>query len=981
MANLHARRSIPASRTRLLAGAFTALAAAALVALWISDLRAQSVTVTFRFTRVIELQCNEGLGESCPNDYYPKVEIGNQGLRDGKDDFCCAHGTDFQPNWVFNQSVDTTQSPIAIHVELWDQDDVPPDDQLDIANGPSSLDLQLNLTTCTWQGGGLQGTLNTQSSSQGSGDDSAKIYFVISVSGTDCNDSDGDGLLDAWEKNGYDADGDGTPDVNLPAMGAKPNRKDLFLEIDYLNVPGGHTHAPSQAAVQTVVQAFANAPVGNPDGSQGIQLHVDTGPLFGAGVTIQVTSTTANGVTGTFGDYGGGGEAINESGNTVVDYDGPLVGNPGVSFFTIKSMNTNRDNLFRYGLFVHQTNARAVVNDCTSGVAKGIPGANFMVSLGGTNGTGRLCWGADATGQSVGTQSQQAGTLMHEFGHTLGLRHGGSDNTNNKPNYLSVMSYQRILPGTNASEQSCGVPALGSLPGGCDYSRIALPQLNENSVDECQGWDGGVLAAGPIDWNGDGVLEGATNCQPPNGANAGPVNINLDTTNDANGNGIQDPGEPPIFTSQMNGFNDWNAIVYNFRTIFDFTTAGETTTDEPDPTILNAVRDAAEAQMRPALSIKKTGPSGARPGDTLSYTVTVTNLLADFAHGPAINVMLSDTKPDASTGREPIGIVKLESSTSYASSYVVPCSTADGAVLTNTAKGDGTDLLMNPVSASSSVQTTIHAPVVSLSKSATGSVNAGEAIPYTLTYENTGTGAAANVAIVDTLPADVYYSVALDAGAGPRPTSVTVNGNGTRTLRWAVGTLNGTSGLQTISFTARPTLLALGGTAYTNDATLSFTNENGCTYDSLHETATTTITTVAPTLSPLTIGYWKAHPEQYAAEILARIQATDQRYDRSPADGSLSGSEVSRTFASGGSMPFILEQQLLAAYLNLATRRINAETLIQSKLDRQLGLGIVRDAAVFGIATLQLPVNRTTSTQYSNANTVLDEINSAKSAR
>ncbi len=30
---------------------------------------------------------------------------------------------------------------------------------------------------------------------------------------------------------------------------------------------------------------------------------------------------------------------------------------------------------------------------------------------------------------------------MHELGHNLGLRHGGMDDLNCKPNYLSVMNY------------------------------------------------------------------------------------------------------------------------------------------------------------------------------------------------------------------------------------------------------------------------------------------------------------------------------------------------------------------------------------------------------------------------------------------------------------------------------------------------------------------------------------------------------------
>ena len=44
-------------------------------------------------------------------------------------------------------------------------------------------------------------------------------------------------------------------------------------------------------------------------------------------------------------------------------------------------------------------------------------------------------------GDRNGTTSQQAGTVMHELGHNLGLDHGGADGINCKPNYLSVMNY------------------------------------------------------------------------------------------------------------------------------------------------------------------------------------------------------------------------------------------------------------------------------------------------------------------------------------------------------------------------------------------------------------------------------------------------------------------------------------------------------------------------------------------------------------
>ena len=165
--------------------------------------------------------------------------------------YCCAHGTDFRPNWVFSRTVDDA-NPVSVHLELWDQDDLSADDELDISDpdhpGPS-LDISVNLTNCTWEGSGLKGFLNTTASSAGSGDDSAKVYFIVTAPSANCVDSDNDGLLDIWETNGYDADNNGTPDINLAALGANRLRKDLFLELDFLQA-AGHTHAPVQAAIQ-----------------------------------------------------------------------------------------------------------------------------------------------------------------------------------------------------------------------------------------------------------------------------------------------------------------------------------------------------------------------------------------------------------------------------------------------------------------------------------------------------------------------------------------------------------------------------------------------------------------------------------------------------------------------------------------------------------------------------------------------------------
>jgi hypothetical protein len=113
-------------------------------------------------------------------------------------------------------------------------------------------------------------------------------------------DSDQDGLLDHWETAGIDMDQDGIVDLNLNAMGADPNKRDLFLQIDWLGdltassrfqpLPGVINAAPGQL-VSPLEFMFLNAPelTGNMYGvrSDGkapapipssVSLHIDGGP-------------------------------------------------------------------------------------------------------------------------------------------------------------------------------------------------------------------------------------------------------------------------------------------------------------------------------------------------------------------------------------------------------------------------------------------------------------------------------------------------------------------------------------------------------------------------------------------------------------------------------------------------------------------------------------------------------------------------------
>lgn len=206
-------------------------------------------------------------------------------------------------------------------------------------------------------------------------------------------DTDGDGLPDVWETNGYDADGDGQIDVDLPAMGANPNKKDLFVEMDYMQ-----GCLPGTAAMDRIKAVFAAAPVSNPDNTTGINIHLDAGTA--------------------------GGSNHNLGGGNQVPYDSDL--KPYESQINaIKDANfdSNRDKVFRYMIWADDYDS-----SCSSGVALGIPSDTFVVTMG-----PRCDWNT--------TQDMQVGTFIHELGHTLGLKHGGSDYNNYKPNYLSVMNY------------------------------------------------------------------------------------------------------------------------------------------------------------------------------------------------------------------------------------------------------------------------------------------------------------------------------------------------------------------------------------------------------------------------------------------------------------------------------------------------------------------------------------------------------------
>lgn len=364
-------------------------------------------------------------------------------------------------------------------------------------------------------------------------------------------DTDGDGLWDDWEKFGIDTDGDGTIDYDLPGEGADPNRRDIFVEIDYME-GGGHSHKPSQDpmdpskdVIKMVTAAFSQ---------KGIALHINVDQAIPHQDVLNFKGIDAVGnrvaTIGLFDDV----KKI-YFGNT--DPRGPDK-NP-------------RRFAFHYGLFTHfelpvcppNTTPPGCVSSSPTGRAE-IGGDDFYVSLG-------------STGNSV---PQQAGTLMHELGHNLGLLHGGGDKIIYKPNYISVMNYhfQNGIPLTSGNPPTVRM----------DYSGKRLPDLNENGLEErtgignnassdytryyCPNKHGqdsmptpGYL---PINWNCAG--------NPP----AVDVDVQANINDDCVANGAVKPcglGANTPNRTILTSYDDWNHLKYDFHTSVDYAEGVHTT--------------------------------------------------------------------------------------------------------------------------------------------------------------------------------------------------------------------------------------------------------------------------------------------------------------------------------------------------------------------------------------------------------------------
>ena len=280
----------------------------------------------------------------------------------------------------------------------------------------------------------------------------------------------------------------------------------IWLHYDYMVAPD-HCDAPSDAAIQMVVDVFA---------AHRIQLHVD--PQHTAIPEIPRIYFQANAIT------------------FMCDRTTPTFAELKGQYFHPAS-----DHDWHYAIFGYI--------DCggSTGIAE-LPGNDFFVGL-----------GADLEGLGSLPQSTldliTASLIMHELGHNLDLHHGGADEVNYKPNYLSIMNYS-FASGIPYSAAAGSVAIAGHR---IDYSESELPPLDENRLDETVGIQAGTTditwfspspqsprvrapASGPIDWNRDGDA------------------TDTDLQWDVDANWDLDYGFPWPTFEVLKGFDDWTEV-------------------------------------------------------------------------------------------------------------------------------------------------------------------------------------------------------------------------------------------------------------------------------------------------------------------------------------------------------------------------------------------------------------------------------------
>ncbi len=328
-------------------------------------------------------------------------------------------------------------------------------------------------------------------------------------------DEDGDGIPTLAKQSGKTFGG-----IDVYAMGARKGKKDVFIQLDYMN---NSVSIPQKTALDKVKQSFSK---------HNIALHIDVGGLYSENINPDLYNL-------------GQGKLFKVNACTVLPtiYDKQAQGCD--SLFDYKQTMTGmRRSFFHYVLFAK---SQVPIGYGPSGMAEYL-GKNALITLDG--------WGLKSSTQQELTLlvNYQAGAFMHEIGHNFGLLHGGNDNITYKPNYVSVMNYLYQLRGVTTdftsdmaidrfynwvNAKNVSICSLNNSPCNenftVDYSYGNLPALNENSLLEENNLLGNKNG-GFADWNNDSVKNTAPYSK----------DINQDTA-----------------LTELKDFDDWGNLQFN----------------------------------------------------------------------------------------------------------------------------------------------------------------------------------------------------------------------------------------------------------------------------------------------------------------------------------------------------------------------------------------------------------------------------------
>ena len=338
-----------------------------------------------------------------------------------------------------------------------------------------------------------------------------------------CNDDeDEDGIPDCSEISGSTYTG-----MDLYALGARVNQKDIFIEVDYMDsTDGGALEldegvVPQQKALEKVRDAFA---------TNGYSVHFDVGDLFAQDGSV---------INPALMDLGGG--------NEVAYAKSVHLGctNAGVEArdYKAENMKPQRKQIFHYMLF--GTSQRDDGEGGSSGCAEN-PGNDSLMTLGGWN------LKTDTTVNSNILINFQSGTVMHEFGHNLGLKHGGDENENYKPNYMSVMNYLYQLH---------GLSTIGNNEGDRYYYKKGCTSQYDDITNPYSGDPDDFI----LDYSHGlgGTLDEENGVDEANGlrqSNSGYVNFNCDSSNN---DVLTDFNVNPNYSSvisTLHDYDDWSSL-------------------------------------------------------------------------------------------------------------------------------------------------------------------------------------------------------------------------------------------------------------------------------------------------------------------------------------------------------------------------------------------------------------------------------------